>query len=250
LKRIDELAEIEFGKPRKEPGSARVRRPGGDGCNCGKRALVVALLRVDIPQRKPRAVEAGLQLQRRVEIAGCRLRRFREQSLDEVLEHGHGWTLTLKVVRWHRRRRRNPPGDALEGRKQFRQRTTLGHICRNPSRVEGDRPRMGNEIVVLKMQRTDHNLRGANELADANDGGIGKRRGRRDLQTFERLLSLFTRDRAAAERVQIVGQDHRSGLTQPEDAGVARHIVERHDEDARLRLRHGAERQHRDDKLT
>jgi hypothetical protein len=65
---------------------------------------------------------------------------------------------------------------------------------------------------------------------------VGQCRHRRHLQALERLLPLLSRDRAGAERVEIVGQQDRRGFGEPEDAPFARHVLERHDEHAR-RLR-------------
>ncbi len=94
-----------------------------------------------------------------------------------------------------------------------------------------------SSVSPLQLQRADDDVRGAHELADANHCRIGEDGGRRHLQPFERGTPLFARDRVGAERVQVVGEQHRRGLGQPEDPAVARDVLERHDQDARPRLR-------------
>ena len=74
---------------------------------------------------------------------------------------------------------------------------------------------------------------GADELADADHRGVGERGDRRHLQPLERLRRSAPRDRVRAERVEIVGQQHRRRLGQPEDAPVALDVLERHHQDAR-----------------
>ena len=70
---------------------------------------------------------------------------------------------------------------------------------------------------------------------------------RRHLQPLERLAPLLARDGIDAERVQVVGEEHGGRLAQPEDAAVARDVLERHHEDAAGRLSAGGARTTRGD---
>jgi len=58
---------------------------------------------------------------------------------------------------------------------------------------------------------------------------------RRDLKALERLLPFRPCDRAGAERVEVVGQQHGRGLGEPEQRPSTGDVLERHDEDPRRR---------------
>ena len=53
-----------------------------------QRSLSVALVMMHVPEREPRAIEAGIELDGGLEIAHLRRRRRRDEPLDVVLEHG------------------------------------------------------------------------------------------------------------------------------------------------------------------
>ncbi len=57
--------------------------------------------------------------------------------------------------------------DPLEGREQFRQRPALGHVALHAPGVERDAARVNDQRVALELQRSDDDLRGADQLADA-----------------------------------------------------------------------------------
>ena len=101
---------------------------------------------------------------------------------------------------------------------------------------------MNDERVVLHQQGADDDLRRADQLADADHGGVGENRCRRHLQAFEGLLPLRARDRTGAERVQVVRQQDGGGLRQPEQGRIARDVLERHHENARSRVRRRLQR--------
>ena len=54
---------------------------------------------------------------------------------------------------------------------------------------------------------------GLDDLGNADNRGIGERRGRWNLQALERLEALFSRYRIASERVQIVGREESHSLS-------------------------------------
>ena len=64
---------------------------------------------------------------------------------------------------------------------------------------------------------------------------------------FERFATLFPTDGVDTESVEIVGQQHGRGFANPEDAAVARHVLERHDEHARRRVLRGGREEQRDE---
>ena len=85
------------------------------------------------------------------------------------------------------------------------------------------------------MDRSDDDLGRPHELTNSNHRGVGEGGHQGDLQSLERLLPLLTRDRVRAERVEIVGQQDRRGLGEPEDTAFAFEVLEGHHEDARRR---------------
>ena len=225
-------------KPRAlEPG--RIIRHRRD---CRQRQRVLALLGVDIPQGEPRAIERRLPGQRGAEVADRGRRRLGQQPLDERFEHGDRRVLLFDVGRGGRGRRSHLARDPLERREQFRERAALRDVGADAPGVEGDAARAHHHGVALHLQRSDDHLRCADELADADHGGIGEHGRRRHLQSLERLLPLGAGDGAGAERVEVVGQEDGGSLGQPEEAPFARDILERHDQDPRRRrLRLGSE---------
>ena len=50
-------------------------------------ACPFAVVMMHVPQREPRAIEPGIELDRRFEIADFRRRRRRDEPFDVVLEH-------------------------------------------------------------------------------------------------------------------------------------------------------------------
>ena len=75
-------------------------------------------------------------------------------------------------------------------REQLRQRTALGDVGLHAAGVERDAARVHDQRVAVELQRSDDDLRRADELADANHRRVGQHGGRRHLQPLERLLPL------------------------------------------------------------
>ena len=80
------------------------------------------------------------------------------------------------------------------------------------SGIERDRARVNDQRVAVHLQRTDDDLRGADELRDANDGRVGQRRGRRHLQPLERGA------RARWREIALVSSAVRSSVSSTADA--------------------------------
>jgi hypothetical protein len=135
-------------------------------------------------------------------------------------------------------KRRDAARDPFERAEQLGQRTAIGHVGLNAARIERNAARADDEHLVLEPQRSNDDLNRADELADADHGRVGQRGHRRHLQLLEGLQPLAPRDRARAERVEVLGQHHRRRLGQPEEAPFALDVFERHHEDPRRRLRH------------
>ena len=126
------------------------------------------------------------------------------------------------------------PRDALECREQLGQRTPLGDVNGYAACIERDAPRAHDQNILFQLERADHHLGRADELTDADDGGVGQRGDWRYLQAFERLLPFLTGDRGGPECGEIVGEQHSRRFTQPEDAPLPLDVFEGHHQDARL----------------
>ncbi len=119
-----------------------------------------------------------------------------------------------------------------------RQRTAIGDVDLDASGVERDAARADDEHVGFELQRADDDLRRAHQLSDADHRRIGERGRGRNLQLLERLHPFLTRDGVGAERVEVVGQQDRRRLADPEDLRVALDVLERHHQDSCSRLVH------------
>jgi hypothetical protein len=75
---------------------------------------------------------------------------------------------------------------------------------------------VNHERIAVHQKRSHDDLRCADQLSNPNDGGVGQDGSWRDLKAFERLLPFRPCDRAGAERVEVVGQQHGRGLGEPE----------------------------------
>ncbi len=138
--------------------------------------------------------------------------------------------LALDFLRGLARRRCDPARDALEGGKQIRNRATLGDVHLDPSRLDRDAAAAHDERGAFGLQRSHDDLRCPNELTDADHGRVGERSRRRHLETLERFAPLFSSNRVGPERLEIVAQEHGCRFRQPENATLARDVLEGHDE--------------------
>ena len=239
--RVVVLLEIQLRQADQKTRAPRVGRVRGHLRDDRQRLLVVPLFVVHVPQREARAVERRLQFQRGVQVVDRRERCLREQPLDEVLERGERRLLANDVSRRHRAGGREAHGNAIDCREEIGQRTALGDVYLHLPRVERDAACVQHQRVVLDLQIADHDLRRADDLADADDRRVRQRRHRRHLQALERLLPFPTRDRVHAARQQIVGEQHGRALAEPENPPFALDVLERHDEDTRRGGRFGAD---------
>ena len=125
-------------------------------------------------------------------------------------------------------------------REEVDQRSAVGDIHLDAAGIERDAAGTDHQDFVLELQRADHDVTGAHQLADADHRGVGQRGRRGHLQALERLLPLVARDRPEPERTEIVGKQDGRRLGQPEDPPLPCDVFEGHHQDAwRRRLRRG-----------
>ena len=93
--------------------------------------------------------------------------------------------LPLDVLRRSGGRRSDAPRDALDDRHQVPHLSAFDDVALQAAWLEHDASGADHEHVVGELERADHHLGRPDELADANDGGIGQRRGGRHLQALE-----------------------------------------------------------------
>src|SRR5262249_53410266 len=155
------LLEIDLREPGEKTGALVKRRVGADGLDRRERALVIALLVVDVPHRETRAIERRLPGEGGLEVVDGRRGRLGEQPLDVVLECRYGWMTGDDLRGRLRRRQRDAPRNSREHREELRQRTAIDDVDLDAPRIERDAARPNDEDVVLELQRSEHDLRGA-----------------------------------------------------------------------------------------
>ena len=186
LVRPERIVVLLRGSSCESPPRKRARRAHGDAgghrLDRRERALMIALLGVDIPQRETGAVVRRIALQRGVQIVDRRRRRFGEQSLDEIFESRDRRTLGPRQPDRRRGRRRTDGARRRairsKNRKQIRDRTALGHVGLHAARLEREASRAHDQPVGVALQRSDDHLRGADELGDPNHRRVGQHRRR------------------------------------------------------------------------
>ena len=195
-----------------------------DRLNRRERALMIALLGVDVPQRQTGAIVGRMHLQRGVQIvmavagvsASSPLMKFSKAGNRRLLGVGRLTTGGEDGVADDGARR---PREPIEDGEQVRDRAALGHVGLHAAGLERElRARTTRPSSSSCSEPTNH-LRGADELGDPDHRGVGEHRGGRHLQTLERLLPLGPRDRADAERVEVVGQQHAPTLRRARRCG-------------------------------
>ena len=190
---------------------------------------MIVLLGVHVPQRHTRAVECRLHRQRRREIGDRRRRRVGQQSLDVILERDKG---RMRRAGRQPGSGRNLPGHPAEGLKQVVQRAPLGHVVHHPRRLEGDDARVHDQHVAIHSHRAENHFRSTDDLRDPDNRGLSERGRWRHLETLERLLALQPRDWIGAGAAEIVGEQNRCSLAQPDEMRIALRVLERHHQDA------------------
>ena len=191
---------------------------------------MLTLVRVDAPEREPRAVERRLHLERSGQVVHRRRGCLGEQPLDVVFERRDRRVRAQDLLRRPRRRRSHAPGEALEHRKEVDEWPGLGRIDPDPPGLEHDASRVRQDRLALQPERPHDDLRRANQLPDADEGGVRERVGGGHLEALEGGAAIFSADGVDAERRQIVRQEHRGRLTEPHDAALLRDVLERHHE--------------------
>ena len=184
---------------------------------------------MNVPEREPRAIEPGIELDRRLEVSDLRRRRRRHESLDVVFEHRQRGPSGR-----HARRRRagEAPADPLERRKEILERAGFDEFVLHLPGIEPYAPRAHGEHSARQPERANDDVRCADDLSEADDSGMAQGGDGRHLQALEGIEALFARVCVPAERVQLISQQNGRRFAHPVDARFSCGIFERNNEHA------------------
>ena len=125
------------------------------------------------------------------------------------------------------------PGDSRRAARSIVASTSASgprtwNVAADPARVDAHGFDVERQRVAAERQLPAHDRRRANQLADFDRRRAGELAREESCSALEGADPLLARQCIAAERVQVVGEQHRHGLTQPRRARVAAALEGQH----------------------
>ena len=114
------------------------------------------------------------ETQRFLEQRDLRRRILRDPTLHEQLERGERRMEAFHLQCRDGRVGQQPAGNLSEEAEEVGQRTVLCNFGESAAGIEPDRSRANGQHVPFDVERADDDLRGADDLADADDGRLAQ----------------------------------------------------------------------------
>ena len=130
-------------------------------------------------------MERRRQTKRLGEKRDLRFRRLGNQSLDVLFERRQRWRRSSQLFERNRGFGNDTASEPAVDAQHVAEWAFLDELRRDASGIEANGPHAHRQILALQLELADDNVCGADDLAEADDGGVTQAGDRRHPQALE-----------------------------------------------------------------